>query len=329
MKIAILDDYQNSVVQLPCFSRLCEHEVVVFNDSPGQEVLVQRLQDFDALVLIRERTLISESLLAQLPHLKLISQTGKVSNHLDLAACTAHGVAVAEGVGSPVAPAELCWSLIMAANRHLVAYCGNLQQDRWQQSGPLGLGRTLNGLTLGIWGYGKIGRRIARYGNAFDMKVVVWGREPSREQALKDGYQCAASKEEFFATADVLSLHLRLNDATRECVTAADLGRMKTDALFVNTSRSGLVEDGALLKALHAGRPGFAALDVYDQEPASVASEPLISLPNVLCSPHLGYVEKNSYQLYFDAAFDNVLKFSRGNPQNIANPEVLTCRKVL
>ena len=327
MKIAILDDYQNVVLKLSCFSRLAEHEVVVFNDTPAEDVLVERLKDVDALVLIRERTRITASLLAQLPQLKLISQTGKISNHLDLDACTAHGVAVAEGVGSPVAPAELCWSLIMAASRHIVPYAEHLKQGQWQQSGPLGLGRTLNGLTLGIWGYGKIGKRIARFGAAFDMKVLVWGREPSREQALKDGYQCAANQEEFFADADVLSLHLRLNDATRGCVTAVDLGRMKADALLVNTSRSGLVEEGALVRALQAGRPGFAALDVYDQEPVSVSKEPLLSLPNVLCSPHLGYVESNSYQLYFDAAFDNLVKFARGFPQNIANPEVLTCQR--
>ncbi len=329
MNIAILDDYQNVILKLPCFSRLAEHEVVVFNDTPAEDVLVERLKDIDALVLIRERTRITATLLSQLPQLKLISQTGKISNHLDLAACTAHGVAVAEGVGSPVAPAELCWSLIMAASRHIVPYAEHLKQDQWQQSGPLGLGRTLNGLTLGIWGYGKIGKRIARFGAAFDMKVLIWGREPSREQALKDGYQCATSKDEFFAIADVLSLHLRLNDATRGCVTATDLRRMKTDALLVNTSRSGLIEEGALVRALQAGRPGFAALDVYNQEPVRVSNEPLLSLPNVLCSPHLGYVESNSYQLYFDAAFNNLVKFASGFPQNIANPEVLTCQRQL
>ena len=324
MKIAILDDYQNVVPQLPCFSLLADHEVVIFNDTPqNEEVLVQRLLDMDALVLIRERTSITGGLLTRLPHLRLISQTGKISNHLDLDACTAHGVAVAEGVGSPVAPAELCWDLIMAASRHIVPYAENLKQGRWQDSGGLGLGRTLHGRTLGIWGYGKIGKRIARFGQAFDMNVLVWGREPSRQQALNDGYCAAATKEEFFASADILSLHLRLNEVTRGCVTAADLARMKGDALFVNTSRSGLVEDDALVTALKGGRPGFGALDVYDQEPATVTNEPLLSLPNVLCLPHLGYVESNSYQLYFKAAFENVIQFANGDAQNIANPEVL------
>ncbi len=324
MKIAILDDYQNSVIQLPCFSLLAEHEVVVFNDTPAtEEQLVARLHDVDALVLIRERTAITDSLLAGLPNLKLISQTGKISSHLDLKACTAHGVAVAEGVGSPVSTAELCWALIMAASRHIIPYTCNLKQGLWQDSGTFGLGRTLNGLTLGIWGYGKIGKRIAGFGDAFGMQVLVWGREPSRELALKDGYLAAASKDDFFATADVLSLHLRLNDVTKGCVSAADLARTKADALFVNTSRSALVEEGALVAALKQGHPGFAAVDVYDQEPATTDNEPLLSLPNVLCSPHLGYVERNSYQLYFNAVFENVLMFAQGEPQNIANPEVL------
>ncbi len=324
MKIAILDDYQNAVKGLACFPLLQGHEVQVFKDTPAsEEILAERLATADALVLIRERTLITGTLLEHLPNLRLISQTGKISNHLDLEACSAHGVAVAEGVGSPVAPAELCWGLIMAASRHLVPYAENLKRDRWQDSGPVGLGRTLNGLTLGLWGYGKIGKRIARFGDAFGMNILVWGRDPSREQAVADGFAAAASKAQFFEDADVLSLHLRLNEATRGCVTAADLALMKADALLVNTSRAALIEEGALLSALQKGRPGFAALDVYDKEPVSAAEEPLLALPNVLCSPHLGYVERNSYELYFRAAFENVIHFFSGQPRNIANPEVL------
>jgi D-3-phosphoglycerate dehydrogenase len=320
MKIAILDDYQDVVCKLDCFSELADHEVTVFTTPPqSQDELVERLKPFEALVLIRERTIIDNELLAQLPNLKLISQTGKISNHLDLDACTAHGVSVAEGRGSPVAPAELCWALIMASSRHIVPYAENFQQNRWQHSGPLGLGRALNGLTLGIWGYGKIGQRIAQYGKAFGMNILVWGREPSREKAISDGFQAAESKQAFFANTDVLSLHLRLNDATRACVTADDLAQMKRDALIVNTSRAELIESGALLAALEAKRPGFAALDVFENEPAYLSNEPLLGLPNVLATPHLGYVEQGGYQLYFSIAFDNVVKFAEGKPENLAN----------
>jgi len=323
MKVTILDDYQNVVRTLDCFGLLDAFQTQVLTATASSaSQLAGWLADTDSIVLIRERSSISADLLRLLPNLKLISQTGKISNHLDLAACTAHGVAVAEGVGSPVAPAELCWTLIMAASRQLVPYVEHLKQGEWQSSGHLGLGRTLNGLTLGIWGYGKIGQRIARFGQAFGMQVLVWGRAASREKAIADGFRVAATKEQFFAQADVLSLHLRLNEATAGCVTAADLALMKPDALLVNTSRAALLEDGALSGALRSGRPGFAALDVYEQEPLD-ADEPLLQMPNVLCSPHLGYVEQNSYELYFRAAFENVVSFFAGQAQNIANPQVL------
>jgi len=318
MKIAILDDYQDVVRGLDCFATLAAHEVTVFNDVPeSKQVLIDRLKDFEALVLIRERTVFDDEILAQLPNLKLISQTGKISNHLNFDECTKHGVAVAEGRGSPIAPSELCWSLIMAASRHIVPYVENFKQGKWQQSGDLGLGRSLSGLTLGIWGYGKIGQRIAQYGKAFGMNVLVWGREPSRQKALEDGFQAADSKADFFAEADVLSLHLRLNEATRSCVTAEDLALMKTDALIVNTSRAELVSPDALHQALKAGRPGVAAVDVFENEPADAFNEPLLSLPNVLAVPHLGYVEKGGYELYFSIAFDNVVAFSEGRPENL------------
>ncbi|PSJ47995.1 3-phosphoglycerate dehydrogenase [Zobellella endophytica] len=324
MKIAILDDYQDQVRKLDCFARLAGHEVTVFTDNcQDPKALAERLQPFDALVLIRERTEITPSLLAALPRLRLISQTGKISSHLRLADCTRAGVALAEGVGSPVAPAELTWALIMAASRQLLPYCDALKAGHWQQNGGLGLGRALSGRTLGIWGYGKIGRRIARFGQAFDMRVQVWGSEASRQQASEDGLLAAPDQAAFFAGSDVLSLHLRLNDATRHRVTAADLALMKTDALLVNTSRAELIEPGALVAALERGRPGFAAVDVYEQEPDGEQLRRLLALPKVLCSPHLGYVEQGGYELYFGAAFDNILAFAGGRPVNIANPEVL------
>jgi D-3-phosphoglycerate dehydrogenase len=327
MKIAILDDYQDAVRQLECFKLLDGHEVKVFtNSSRGLGQLAIRLASFDALVLIRERTTFPAALLAKLPNLKLISQTGKVSGHVDVAAATAHRIAIAEGVGSPVAPAELTWALVMAASRRIVPYAGNLKDGLWQMASinPQlnGLGRVLKGRTLGIWGYGKIGRLVAGYGKAFGMKVLVWGREPSRQQALADGHAAAATREAFFEQADVLTLHLRLNDATRGIVTADDLARMKPDALFVNTSRAELVEEGALEAALRQGRPGAAALDVFTDEPLP-ADAPLLKIPTVLATPHLGYVERDSYEMYFRAAFENVVSFAAGKPTNILNPDAL------
>lgn len=312
MKIIVLDDYQNVVISLNAFQCLQGHEVTVFNDCVSDEaVLIERLKPFEALVLIRERTQITENLLANLPNLKLISQTGKVSNHIDVPLCERYGVTVLEGIGSPVAPAELCWGLILAASRHLPSYVQQLQLGEWQQNGGLGLGRTLSGRTLGIWGLGKIGQRIAQFGQVFGMQILVWGSEASRQKALELGYQAAADKAEFFAKADVLSLHLRLNDATCGIVTKQDLLAMKTDSLFVNTSRAELVESGALYQVMHANPTRQAAVDVYENEPALPSNEPLLSLPNVLCTPHLGYVEKNSYEIYFQAAFENVIGYAQ------------------
>lgn len=308
MHIAILDDYQDVVRTLDCFTLLRDHRVTVFTDTPSENALIERLQDVDALVLIRERTRITPQLLARLPRLTVISQTGKASSNINAEQCCAAGVDVLEGIGSPVAPSELCWSLIMAASRHIPAYADACRHGEWQQSG-LGLGRTLSGLTLGIWGYGKIGQRIARYANAFDMQVVVWGSEGSRAQAEQDGFISAANKAAFFSSADILSLHLRLHPATTGCVTGQDLALMKSDALFVNTSRAELVEQGALYHALAAGHPGFAAIDVFENEPCDTSNEPLLTLPNVLATPHLGYVEKNSYELYFKTAFENLVRY--------------------
>ena len=321
MKIAILDDYQDCVRQLDCFSMLVDHEVKIFtNSARGVGQLAIRLASFDALVLIRERTALSRPLLEKLPKLKLIAQTGKVSGHIDLAAAAARNIVITEGVGDPTAPAELTWALIMAATRKLPQYINNLKDGLWQiaSTAPARntLGTVLKGRTLGIFGYGRIGRMVAAYGKAFGMRVLVWGREASRAAAVKEGYKAAASKEEFFSTADVISLHLRLNDATRGIVTADDLAQMKSSALFVNTSRAELVAADALQTALEQGHPGFAALDVYENEPLSPAS-PLLRMENVLASPHLGYVEKDSYEIYFASAFQNILDYANGTPKNV------------
>jgi D-3-phosphoglycerate dehydrogenase len=324
MKIAILDDYQDATRSLECFRLLDGHDVKVFNNSSrGVGQLAARLAPYEALVLIRERTEFPRALLAKLPNLKLISQTGKVSGHIDVAAATELGVAIAEGVGSPTAPAELTWALIMAVQRKIVPYAANLRAGLWQTVSNLPeyntVGSVLKGRTLAVWSYGKIGKLIAGYGKAFGMNVMVWGGQASRDAAVADGYTAAASREQFFAEADVLSLHLRLADATRGIVTAEDLARMKPTALFVNTSRAELVADGALEAALKLGAPGAAALDVFVDEPLPQDS-PLLRMPNVLATPHLGYVEKDSYELYFRHAFQNLADFANGSCKTILNP---------
>lgn len=314
MKIAILEDYQDAVRKLPCFSLLAGHEVDVFTQPLSEDELAHQIAEHEAVVLIRERTHITASLLARLPKLKLISQTGKVSGNVDMAEAQRRGVTVMEGVGDPTAPAELTWALVMAAYRRIPQYVANLKAGLWQQVSSDTthnlIGRAVRGDVLGIWGYGKIGQRMARYGKAFDMDVVIWGREASREQARADGYRVAQSKADFFQQVDVLSLHLRLNDATRGVVQAADLALMKPTALLVNTSRAELVEPGALLNALKQGRPGYAALDVYEQEPLD-RHDPLLSMDNVIAAPHLGYVEQKGYELYFSAALQNVVSFAK------------------
>jgi len=284
--------------------------------------------------LIRERTHLPRQLIEKLPNLKLVAQTGKVGDHIDLSACTERGVAVAEGVGSPTAPAELTWALIMAAMRRIPQYVSHLKHGAWQQAGlksgsmptNFGVGSVLKGKTLGVWSYGKIGKMIAGYGRAFGMRVLVWGREASCQQALADGYEVAASKSEFFEQVDVLTLHLRLNDLTRGIVTLEDLSRMKTTSLIVNTSRAELIEPDALVAALNRGRPGMAAVDVFESEPI-LQGHALLRLENCICTPHIGYVEKDSYELYFGAAFDNIVNFIKGTPTNIVNPGALQVRR--
>ncbi|WP_402719734.1 D-2-hydroxyacid dehydrogenase family protein [Janthinobacterium rivuli] len=327
MKIAILDDYQDAVRGLDCFQLLDGHEVKVFsNTARGLGQLAIRLAPFDALVLIRERSSFNRALLAKLPNLKLISQTGKVSGHIDVPAATELGIAIAEGIGSPTAPAELTWALIMAAQRKIVPYAQHLQEGLWQTSSlepqRNTLGTVLKGRTLAIWGYGKIGQLIAGYGRAFGMTILVWGSEASRAAAVAAGDTAATSREAFFEQADVLTLHLRLSDATRGLVTSEDLARMKPTSLFVNTSRAELVADGGLEAALPQGRPGAAALDVFTDEPLPPGS-PLLLLPNVLATPHLGYVERDSYELYFRYALQNIVDFTQGQCTRLLNPEAL------
>ncbi len=327
MKIAILDDYQDCVRHLECFRLLDGHDVKVFTSSArGVVQLALRLREFDALVLIRERTVLSRQLINKLPNLKLISQTGKVSGHIDVEAATARGVVIVEGVGDPAAPAELTWALIMAATRRIPQYAAHLRDGLWQTASinpELNtLGTALKGRTLGIWGYGRIGQLVAGYGKAFGMRVAIWGRDASLEAAVRDGYLAAASKDALFEQADVLSLHLRLNDATRDIVTEKELSRMKPTSLFVNTSRAELVAEGVLEAALHRGRPRFAALDVFHVEPLP-PDTPLLRIPTVLATPHLGYVEKDSYELYFRAAFQNIVDFANGTPKHVLNPDAL------
>lgn len=320
MNVIIPDDYQDAVRGLACFARLANHSVTVLTDTVKEiGALAERLQTADALVLIRERTRINEALLARLPSLRLISQTGKGTAHIDLGACTRRGIVVAAGTGSPFAPAELTWALVLASRRRVAEAAARLRAGHWQNT----LGTGLRGRTLGIWGYGKIGSLVAGYGRAFSMNVLVWGREGSMSRARADGYAVAADKEALLEQSDVLSLHLRLTPDTVGILAAADLGRMKPEALLVNTSRAELIEPGALETALRAGCPGFAAVDVYEEEPILGATHPLLALDNALCTPHLGYVEKDCYELYFGQAFDQVIAFAEERPINVVNPEVL------
>ena len=331
MNVIILDDYQDAVRKLRCAAKLEPLNAKVFtNTVKGIGQLSVRLRDAEVLVLIRERTAFPRQLLEKLPKLKLISQTGRVGGHIDVEACTRLGIAVAEGIGSPIAPAELTWALIMAAMRRLPQYIGTLKHGAWQQSGlkaasmppNFALGMLLRGKTLGLWGYGRIGRLVAGYGRAFGMTVQVWGSETSRAKAEADGLLAAPSREAFFEQSDVLSLHLRLVNETRGLVTHEDLQRMKPTALLVNTSRAELIEEGALVSQLNRGRPGMAAVDVFESEPI-LQGHPLLRLENAVCTPHIGYVEQQTYEDYFSAAFDNVLAFMAGEPKNVINPEAL------
>ena len=337
MNIIILDDYQDAVRKLPCASKLNAFNAKVFtNTVKGIGQLAVRLRDADVLVLIRERTQFPKQLLEKLPRLKLIVQTGRVGSHIDIEACTRLGIAVAEGSGSPVSTAELTWALMMAAMRRLPQYIGNLKHGAWQQAGlkassmppNFSIGSNLKGKTLGIWGYGNIGQLVAGYGRAFGMQVMVWGSESARERACQDGLIAAPSCEAFFEACDVLSLHLRLSASNRGIVKPEHLARMKPTALLVNTSRAELIAEGALVSALSRGRPGMAAVDVFETEPI-LQGHPLLRLENAVCTPHIGYVEQDSYERYFSQAFDNVTNFLEGRPSNIVNPEAFQKARAL
>jgi D-3-phosphoglycerate dehydrogenase len=322
LKIAVLDDYHDTVRTLACFAKLAGHEVRIWSDHVQDvDALAERLRDTEALVLIRERTQVRAPLIERLPRLRLISQRS-VYPHIDVEACTRRGVVVSSSLhaGTPsYAAAELTWALLLAAMRRLPQQMAALRAGRWQT----GVGETVRGKTLGIYGYGRIGRVVAGYGKAFGMEVRVWSREASLERARADGHVAAPGKEAFFAESDVISLHMRLVDATRGIVTAGDLARMKPSALLVNTSRAGLVERGALEAALAAGRPGMAAVDVFDEEPLRDPRHPLLSMDNVVCTPHIGYVTRDEYELQFSDIFDQILAYAAGKPINVVNPEAL------
>jgi D-3-phosphoglycerate dehydrogenase len=321
MKITILDDYFDTVRTLPCFARLDGHDVTVWNDHlQDTDALAQRLCDTEVLVLIRERTKIHAALLDKLPKLKLISQRS-VYPHIDVAACTRNGVLLCSDQRAEIpsyAAAELTWALVLAAARDIPQQMASLKAGDWQ----CGVGTTLRGKVYGVHGYGRIGAEVARYANAFGMDVVVWAREATRDRARTDGWRTATSQDAFYAECDVISLHMRLLDATRHIVKASHLALMKPTAILVNTARAPLIEPGALVAALKAGRPGKAAIDVFEDEPVRDPNHPLLQLPNVVATPHIGYVSREAYDRQFNEIFDQILAYAAGKPINVINPEV-------
>lgn len=322
MKVSILDDYFDTIRTLDCFRKLDGHDVKIWNDHVQDvDALADRLKDTGILVLMRERTKIRKPLLERLPKLKLISQRS-VYPHIDIDTCTSLGVVVSSSQhpGTPCyAAAELTWGLILAAVRQIPQQMASLKAGTWQ----IGVGSTLRGKTLGIFGYGRIGGAVADHGKVFGMQALFWAREATMVQARADGFATAASKQAFFEQSDVITLHMRLVDATRGIVTAADLARMKPTALIVNTSRAPLIEPGALVAALKAGRPGMAAVDVYEEEPVRDTGHPLLNMPNVVCVPHIGYVTREEYELQLTEIFDQITAWSSGYPINVVNPDVL------
>lgn len=331
MNIVILDDYQDAVRKLNCATKLDAFQAKVYtNTVKGIGQLSVRLKDADVIVLNNERTHLSKLLLEKLPRLKMIAVTGKVGSHVDIGTCTQRGIAIAEGIEIPTAAAELTWALIMAAMRRLPQYVGNLKHGAWQQSGlkssampvNFGIGQTLRGKTMGVWGYGKVGQLVAGYARAFGMKVLIWGSTASRDHAIRDGYMVAPNCEDLFRTCDVLSLHLRAVEATRHIVDQRLLALMKPTSLLINTSHPDLLEADALIAALNRGHPGMAAVDVFENEPI-LQGHALLRLENCICTPHIGYVELDNYESMFGAAFDNVVNYIRGTPTNIVNPGAL------
>ena len=321
MKIAVLDDYQDAFRSLACFARLKDHDVVVFRDTEKDPArLAARLKDADAVVLTQQRSPFPRAVIEKLPRLRLIAQTGRNTNHIDVAACTERGVVVAAaGASPPHSTAELAWGLILASLRHIPHEVQQLKQGVWQTT----VGTGLHGKNLGVYAFGRIGGCVANIGKAFGMRVTCWGREASQAGARAAGFAVPASREAFFRDADVVSLHIPLNAETRGIVTAADLAAMKPTALIVNTSRAPLIAEGALVEALRKGRPGFAAVDVYEDEPVLGGMHPLLAMPNAVCTPHLGYVEKGNYDAYYNAVIDGILGFAAGKPVNVLNAEAL------
>ena len=321
MKVAILDDYQDAFRTLKCAAKLKGHEVTVYHDSVKDPAkLAQRLNGAEAVILLQQRTPVPRAVVEKLTTLKIISQTGRNANHIDTAACTEKGILVCgTGAGAVNHTAELTWGLILSALRHIPEEVQRLKAGQWQTT----IGTTVAGKTLGVYAYGRIGSIVARAGRAFEMKVVCWGREGSTGRARADGYEIAPSREAFFETSDIVSLHIPLNKETRGIVTHADLARMKPTALVVNTSRGPIIEKDALVKALKEGRPGFAAVDVFDEEPVLGGDHPLLKMGNVVCTPHLGYVDRDTYEKYYGGAIDSILAFAEGKPVNLLNPEVI------
>ncbi len=322
MMVSVLDDWFDTVRTLPCFAKLADHDVTIWNDHvQDTDVLAHRLRDTEALVLIRERTEIRTPLLERLPKLKLISQRS-VYPHIDVDTCTRRGVVVSSSQHADTpsySTAELTWGLILAAMRQVPQQMASLKAGNWQ----CGVGTSLGGKTLGVYGYGRIGKVVAGYGRAFNMNVLVWARSATLLQARADGYETAPSKEAFFERCDVISLHMRSLPATRGSVTAADLARMQPTALLVNTSRAALIEPDALVAALRAGRPGMAAVDVFEDEPLRDTNHPLLNMPNVVCTPHIGYVSRDEYQIQFTDIFDQINAYAAGSPINVVNPEAM------
>jgi D-3-phosphoglycerate dehydrogenase len=321
MKIAVIDDYQNAFRTLKCYAKLKGHDVIVYNDTEKDPVrLADRLKDADAVLLTQQRSRFPSAVIERLPKLKLISQTGRATAHIDVEACTRHRVVVsAGGAGRPHTTAELTWGLILAALRHIPYEVERLREGHWQST----IGTAVRGKTLGIYALGRIGGMVASVGRAFGARMVCWGREGSTKRAREVGYEVAASRESFFAESDIVSLHLPLNKETRGIVSRKDLDLMKPTALIVNTSRAGLIVEGALVDALKAGRPGFAAVDVFEEEPVIGGAHPLLKMDNAICTPHLGYVERDSYESYYNDAVEQIVAYAEGKPINVVNPEAL------
>ena len=321
MKIAVIDDYQDAFRTLRCYAKLKGHEVLVYNDTEKDPArLAERLKDADAVILTQARSAFPRVLIEGLPKLRLISQTGRSTGHIDIAACTEHGVVVsAAGFATPHPTAELTWGLILAALRHIPYEVQRLREGHWQST----VGICVRGKTLGIYAYGRIGSLVAHVGRGFGARVLCWGRDGSLARAKEAGYEVAESRKAFFAESDILSLHLPLNSETRGIVTGEDLARMQPAALIVNTSRAGIIAEDALVEALKAGRPGFAAVDVFEDEPVLGAAHPLLKMDNVVATPHLGYVERENYEIYYGIVIDQIRAYAGGNPINVLNPTVV------